>query len=34
VICEALREGRLTPFVGDRHTSIRLPRIQQVVVLY
>jgi hypothetical protein len=33
VICESLNEGRLMLFAGDRHSSIHLTRIQQVVVL-
>lgn len=33
VICESLNEGRLALVAGDRHRSIHLTRIQQVVVL-
>jgi hypothetical protein len=33
VICASLNEGRLALVASDRHRSIHLTRIQQVVVL-
>jgi hypothetical protein len=33
VICESLTEARLTIHDGDRHKSIHLTRVQQVVIL-